>query len=273
VTSQGSSDPPPVANARPRVAVAIPCYNEAAAIAHVLARWRVALPDAEIVVFDNNSSDGTGAIAREMGVRVVDVPRQGKGYAVRALFDAFRDRDAVVLVDGDGTYPAEHIGPLLEPVLSGQADMTVGARRPIEEAGAGAKAMAPVRSLGNLLINAAFRILIGPGNSDLLSGYRVFGPGYLRAVTPRSGGFEIETELASEAVAKGLRVVEAAIPYHPRFAGTVSKLRAFRDGRRILFTIVAQSVRLRPWRPFLLLGGVVTGAWLALWLASGRPTP
>jgi glycosyltransferase involved in cell wall biosynthesis len=222
------------------------------------------LPDAEVVVFDNNSSDGTGEIARKLGFRVVDVPNQGKGYAVRALFDEFRDRDAVVLVDGDGTYPAEHVGPLLEPILSDKADMTVGARQPIE----GAKAMAPVRSFGNMLINAAFRVLIGPGNSDLLSGYRVFGLRYLHAVTPRSAGFEIEAELVSEAVAKGLRVVEAEIPYHPRFVGTVSKLRAFRDGRRILFQIVMQSLRLRPGRLLLLLVGIVSGAWLAFWLTS-----
>lgn len=255
---QASSEP----SRGSRIAVAIPCYNEAAAIADVLARWRAALPDAEIVVFDNNSTDGTSAIAKEMGIRVIDVPEQGKGHAVQALLNEFRDRDAVILVDGDGTYPADAIGPLLEPVLAGKADMTVGARRPID----GAKAMAPVRSLGNMLINAAFRVLIGAGNSDLLSGYRVFGPRYLHVVYPRSAGFEIEAELASEAVAKNLRVLEAAIPYHPRFAGTVSKLRAFRDGRRILITIVKQSASLRPARLALLAGGFIAGACLAVWL-------
>jgi glycosyltransferase involved in cell wall biosynthesis len=228
----------------PRIAVAVPCYNEAAAIAAVVAQWRAALPGAEIVVFDNNSSDGTGTLARELGVRVVDVPEQGKGHAVRAIFETLGDRDAVILVDGDGTYPAEHIGPLLAPVLAGEADMTVGARRPVAEAGA----MTPVRGVGNVLIRTAFRILIGPGTGDLLSGYRVFGPRYLQAVRPRSHGFEIETELASEAVAQGMRTAEFPVPYHPRIAGTASKLRAFRDGRRILLTIVKQGLRLRPWR-------------------------
>ena len=240
--------------------MAIPCYNEVAAIADVLGRWREALPEAEIVVFDNNSTDGTGQVARDLGFRVIDVPRQGKGHAVRALFDEFRDHDAVVLVDGDGTYPPNHIQPLLEPILSGNADMTVGARQPVD----GVKAMAPVRWFGNVLINASFRVLIGPGNRDLLSGYRVFGPNYLHAVSPRSGGFEIETELASEAVAKGLRVVEADIPYHPRFAGTVSKLSAFRDGRRILAMIVAQSLRLRPWRPLILDAAFLLAVGLAI---------
>jgi glycosyltransferase involved in cell wall biosynthesis len=228
----------------PRVAVAIPCYNEAAAVAAVIGQWNNALPDAEIVIFDNNSTDGTGDIARGLGVRVVEVREQGKGHAVRAAFETLRDRDAVVLVDGDGTYPAEHAAELLGPVLAGEADMTVGARRPVAEAGA----MTPVRGLGNVLIRAAFRACIGPGTGDLLSGYRVFGPAFLRAVTPRSAGFEIETELAAEAVAKGMRVVEIPVPYRPRIAGTQSKLRAFRDGRRILATIVAQGLRLRPYR-------------------------
>ena len=126
----------PATIGKPRIAVAIPCYNEAAAVAVVVGQWRDALPGAEIVVFDNNSTDGTGAIARGLGVTVVDVPKRGKGYAVRAIFSALGDRDAVVMVDGDGTYTADHVGPLLGPVLAGRADMAVGARRPVAEAGA-----------------------------------------------------------------------------------------------------------------------------------------
>ena len=96
----------------PRIAVAIPCFNEAAAISAVIARWREALPIAEIIVFDNNSTDGTGAVARNLGVRVIDVPDQGKGYAVRAAFSELADRDALILVDGDGTYPADYAAAL-----------------------------------------------------------------------------------------------------------------------------------------------------------------
>ena len=141
----------------PRIAVAIPCYNEAAAIPFVLAQWREALPEAEIWVFDNNSSDGTGERARAGGARVVAVPEQGKGYAVRAIFATLAGCDAVVMVDGDGTYPAGAGRALLGPVLDGSADMTVGrgGRKP------GAGAMSPVRGLGNLLIRAVFRVLIG----------------------------------------------------------------------------------------------------------------
>jgi glycosyltransferase involved in cell wall biosynthesis len=231
-----------------RIAIAIPCFNEAPAIAVVVAQFRAALPGAEIVVFDNNSTDGTGAIARGLGVRVVDVPEQGKGHAVRSAFATLVDVDVIVLTDGDGTYPAEAAPTLIAPVLDGSVDMTVGARQPVP----GAEAMTFTRGVGNQLIRAAFRILIGPGTTDLLSGYRAFSRRFRAEVQLRAPGFEIEAELASEAIARRLRVLEISIPYHPRFAGTQSKLRAFRDGRRILATIIMQGARLRPLRLALL---------------------
>src|SRR5262249_45080004 len=155
---------------QPRIAVAIPCFNEAAAIAIVLAQWRAALPGAEGVVFDNNSTDGTGRLAREGGARVVEGPGPGKGCAVRAIFATLADCAPLILGDGDGTYRAEAAPGLLRPILEGRADMTVGARRPLADAGA----MHPVRGLGNVLIRAAFRVLIGHPPGDLLSGYRGF---------------------------------------------------------------------------------------------------
>jgi glycosyltransferase involved in cell wall biosynthesis len=245
VTNPTDPDSPPHA----RIAVAIPCYNEAAAIATVVEAFRAALPDAEIVVFDNNSTDGTGAIARGLGVRVVDVPEQGKGHAVRAAFATLAGFDAVLLTDGDGTYPAEAAPLLVAPVLDGTAEMTVGARQPTPGAGA----MTLIRGVGNRLIRAAFRLLIGPGHTDLLSGYRGFSRRFREEVRLRSSGFEIETELAGEAAARGLGVVEISVPYHARIAGTTSKLRAFRDGRRILATIILLGVRLRPFRLILIV--------------------
>jgi glycosyltransferase involved in cell wall biosynthesis len=242
------TNPAPADLSTPRVAVAIPCYNEAAAIAIVIAAFRSALPGAEIVVFDNNSTDGSGTIAREAGAGVVPVTDQGKGHAVRAAFQVLAEFDLIVLTDGDGTYPADAASKLLAPVLAGEADMSVGARRPA----AGAGAMTLTRGVGNHLIRAAFRVLIGPGNSDLLSGYRVFNRRFRDTVTLRSSGFEIETELASEAVARKMRVVEIPVEYLPRLAGTQSKLHAVRDGWRIIRTILVQSLRLRPYRPVLL---------------------
>jgi glycosyltransferase involved in cell wall biosynthesis len=241
----------------PRIAVAIPCYNEAPAIGTVIEQFRVALPGAEIVVFDNNSTDGTAEVARGLGARVEPVPAQGKGHVVREAFTLLGDRDVLVLVDGDGTYPAEAAPLLVAPVLDGMADMAVGARQP--EPGAGA--MSPVRGLGNLLIRSAFRILIGPGTGDLLSGYRAFGPKFLHAVDLRSEGFEIETELAIAAVTHKLRALEVSVPYRPRIAGTVSKLNAFRDGRRILRTILVQSVRRNATR-------VIVASWVLLIVSS-----
>ncbi len=188
---------------------------------------------------------------RGLEVRVIDVKEQGKGNVVRAAFAALLDFDVVVLTDGDGTYPAESATLLIGPLLVDAADMAVGARRPVPGTGA----MNPVRGLGNVLIRAAFRILIGRGTTDLLSGYRAFNRRFREAVRLHSSGFEIESELTSEAIARRLRVVEVAIPYHARIAGTESKLRAFRDGRRILMMILFQSLRLRPYRAVL--------AWLA----------
>ena len=241
-----------------RIAVAIPCFNEAAAIAAVVAQFLRGLAFGQDRRVRQQLDRRHGAIARGLGVRVVDVPEQGKGHAVRSAFATLSDFDAIVLTDGDGTYPAEAAPLLIGPVLDGSADMTVGARQPTPGAGA----MTLTRGIGNRLIRAAFRILIGPGTTDLLSGYRAFGRRYREEVRLASSGFEIETELASEAVARRLRVVEISIPYHPRIAGTQSKLRAFRDGRRILATIVMQSLRLRPYRPLLL--GLVPCAVLAM---------
>jgi glycosyltransferase involved in cell wall biosynthesis len=246
----------------PRLAVAIPCHNEAAAIAAVITDFRAALPDAEILVLDNNSTDGTGDIARNLGARVIPVPEQGKGHVVRRAFAELAEADVVVLVDGDGTYPADHVQALIAPVWEGRADMSLGARRPVAQAGA----MTPVRGLGNLLIRLAFATLMGRGQGDLLTGYRAFSKPFRAAARLRSSGFEIETELACEAVAAGVRVVEVPVPYYPRIAGTTSKLKAFRDGRRILAMIVGQSLRRRPWRPLLLVAGVL--ALMALPLRS-----
>ncbi len=257
-------------NARQWVAVAIPCFNEAPALPQVINEWRNALPEAEILVFDNNSTDGSGQIAQSLGVRVVSVTRQGKGFVVRAMFAELIDRDAVVMADGDGTYPANAVHKLLEPVLSGQADMTVGARVPVAEMGA----MSPIRGVGNILIRTAFAVVMGISGGDLLSGYRVFGPKFLKEVKLKSKGFEIETEIVCQALAGGYRVVESPVSYLPRVAGTESKLRAVRDGLRILKMMTIQSLRLKPWRipsalvVLIVALAIVTGSGL-LWILAG----
>ena len=258
---------------RHRVAVAIPCFNEAPALPQVIGDWRAALPDAEILVFDNNSTDGSGDVARGLGVRVVPVSRQGKGFVVRAMFAELADRDAVVMADGDGTNPANAVGELLELVLSGQADLSVGARVPVAELGA----MSPVRRLGNVLIRTAFTVLMGISGGDLLSGYRVFGPKFMRCTKLKSKGFEIETEITCQSLGRGFRVVERPVPYLPRVAGTASKLRAVQDGVRIMKMMTRQSLQLKPWRICgCLIGLLVVSAWFSgsglLWIAAGVAT-
>ena len=171
--------------------------------------------------------------------------------------------DVMLLTDGDGTYPAASAPSLIAPILEDDADMTVGARQPTPGAGA----MTLTRAIGNRLIRVAFRVLIGPGNSDLLSGYRAFSRRFREEVQLASSGFEIETEISTAAVAGGLRVLEVSIPYHPRIAGTESKLRAFSDGRRILLMIIKQSVRLRPMR-FQALWFLITACGIPWWMVD-----
>ncbi len=234
-----------------RVVVAIPCLNEAAAIQELVRHWRRVLPEAEIVVFDNASTDGTAAEARLAGAVVELVPTPGKGHVIQAIFERYRDRAAVLITDGDGTYPPERGLDLLEPVLDGRCEMSVGRRCPV--AVEGSPGMAPVRWVGNRLLRFAFRCLIGRGPGDFLSGYRVFSPRMLREIQPRSAGFEIETELAGEAVTRGYRVLEIDVPYYPRVAGTQSKLRAGRDGLRIICCMFDLAARQRLYRVLLLV--------------------
>jgi glycosyltransferase involved in cell wall biosynthesis len=267
-TLDPAEHPGPLPPLNGRIAVAIPCYNEAPAIATVIAQFREVLPDAEIVVFDNNSSDGTGDVARSLGVRVIVVPDQGKGHAVRVAFESLRDYEVMLLTDGDGTYPAAAAPLLIAPILNEDADMTIGARQPARGAGA----MTLTRAIGNRLIRTAFRVLIGPGNTDLLSGFRAFSLRFREEVQLLSAGFEIETELSSEAVARGFRIIEISVPYHPRIAGTQSKLRAFSDGWRILLKILMQSQRLRPLR-LLIVEAVITAITFAILLRFPGSTP
>jgi hypothetical protein len=149
------------------------------------------------------------------------------------------------VVDGDGTYPAAAARALLAPILEDRAEMTVGARRPETAGEPASRAMAPMRGLGNVLIRALFRVLIGQSGGDLLSGYRAFSRRFLESVELRARGFEIEAELTSEAIGRRMRVIQVPVSYHPRIAGTASKLRAFRDGLRIAATIARHGMRLR----------------------------
>ncbi len=217
----------------PRIAVCIPCLNEAIPIASVIRDFRAALPEAEIRVFDNGSDDGTGEVARSAGARVTDVPARGKGWVVQRMFESV-DADVYVMVDGDATYPASAVRRLLAPVLAGSADMVVGSRLHRTSN----SRFRWLNRLGNLLFLGLVNLLFAAQLTDILSGYRVFSRSFVDRVSLTSRGFEIETELTLRALGSGQRIVELPVDLAERPAGSHSKIKLVADGLRILFTIV-----------------------------------
>ena len=215
-----------------RVAVLIPCHNEAATVGKVVDDFRAALPQAQIYVFDNCCSDDTAAIAARHGATVLKEPRKGKGYVVEGMFDRI-DADFYVMVDGDDTYAAEKAPDLLAPVLAGEADMTVGARL----ADYTDKSFRPLHVLGNNLVRGLINKIFSANLSDIMSGYRAFNRKVVRMIPVVSAGFEVETELTIQMLYYRLKIAEVQVPYRGRPEGSVSKLNTFRDGARVLWKI------------------------------------
>jgi glycosyltransferase involved in cell wall biosynthesis len=237
---------------RPRIAVLVPCFNEAAAVATVIADFRKALPSAEIFVYDNNSSDRTAAVAREAGAEVRSERRQGKGHVIRRMF-ADVDADIYVLVDGDATYDAASAPRMVETLLSGHLDMVVAHR--IDQAEA---AYRPGHRTGNRMLTRFLSSVFGHAFTDILSGYRVFSRRFVKSFPVLSDGFEIETELSVHALELALPVSEIDTPYYARPAGSFSKLNTWRDGFRILGTILKLYRSEKPLRFFTAIGLFLT---------------
>ncbi len=223
-----------------RVAVLIPCFNEAVAIPAVVAGFRASLPNAAIHVYDNNSTDGTAAAARAAGARVARETAQGKGYVVRRMF-ADIDADIYVLVDGDGTYHAPSAAALVERLCADSLDMVVATR--VENAQA---AYRLGHRFGNAALTGLVATLFHARITDMLSGYRVFSRRFVKSFPALAGGFETETELTIHALQLGLPVGEVACPYTERPPGSISKLHSIRDGARILRLIVMLMKDERP---------------------------
>lgn len=243
-----------------RVAVLLPCYNEEAAIPQTVAGFRAALPDAEIYVYDNNSSDGTVAAARAAGAIVRTERIQGKGAVVRRMF-ADVDADIYVMADGDATYDAASAPELVARMLAEQLDMVVGSR-----IGEAAAAYRRGHRFGNALLTGVLTRLFGRSFTDILSGYRVFSRRFVKSFPVLSVGFEIETEISVHALELKMPVAEIATPYGARVAGSESKLSTYRDGWRILGTIATLYRSERPLGFFGVFGGGL--ALLAVTLAT-----
>ncbi len=223
-----------------RIAVVIPCYNEAVAIGSVVDGFRKSLPSASIYVFDNNSSDQTVAVARQAGATVRSVALKGKGNVVRRMF-ADVEADVYVMADGDDTYDAAAAPLLVGKLLDEGLDMVVGRRETQEQA-----AYRAGHRTGNAMLTGATALVFGRAFDDLLSGYRVFSRRFVKSFPAHSTGFEIETELAVHALGMRMPVAEVPTAYRSRPPGSASKLSTYRDGFRILMTIARLVKAERP---------------------------
>jgi glycosyltransferase involved in cell wall biosynthesis len=240
---------------RGKIAVLVPCYNEETAIAKVVRGFRAALPQAAIFVYDNNSTDNTAAIARAAGAEVFEEKHQGKGFVVRRMFTDV-EADIYVLVDGDATYDASSVNVMIARLLEERLDMVVANRVHREQS-----AYRAGHVTGNRLLTGFVASMFGPSFNDMLSGYRVFSRRFVKSFPLLSSGFEIETELTIHALELGLAVAEIDTPYYARLEGSASKLNTWRDGLRILGTIIRLY---RAERPLSFFGAIG----LALGIAS-----
>lgn len=222
-----------------RIAVLIPCYNEALTIGKVVRDYRQALPDADIYVYDNNSTDETARLAREAGAIVRPEPRQGKGNVVRTMFRDI-EADCYLMVDGDDTYPASQAAALCAPVLEGRADMVIGDRLSSTYFTENKR---PFHNCGNMLVRRCINMFWKRGRQieDVMTGMRAMSPLFVKSFPILSQGFEIETEMTIFSLANNFRIASMPIQYRDRPEGSFSKLSTFRDGFRVLKTIPSCS--------------------------------
>jgi glycosyltransferase involved in cell wall biosynthesis len=245
---------------KPKMAVLIPCYNEELTIGKVVDDFRRQLPLASIYVFDNCSTDASASIACERGAMVIKEPQQGKGFVVERMFASI-DADFYVMVDGDDTYPADCVNKLLEPVLSGEADMAVGARfsRNTHES------FRRLHIFGNNLVRILVNWVSKSQLTDIMSGYRAFNRRVVERIPVVSSGFEVETEMTIQMLYYRMKIVEVPITYKQRPVGSESKLSTFRDGLRVLWKIFSLF---RAFKPLTFFGGLGL-LFLALGILAG----
>lgn len=232
-----------------KIAVMIPCYNEAKTVEKVVADFRRVLPEAVIYVYDNNSTDGTAGLAAAAGAVVRHEYAQGKGNVMRRMFREI-DAECYLLVDGDDTYPAEAAPEMAAAVLEKQADMVVGDRLSSTYFTENKR---PFHNFGNSLVRFSINRLFGSQIKDMMTGYRAFSYQFIKTYPVLSRGFEIETEMSIHAVQRNMRVENVIIEYRDRPEGSESKLNTYSDGFKVLRTILRLY---RNYRPFSFFSGI-----------------
>lgn len=235
------------------IAVLIPCYNEAATVAKVVADYRAALPGATIYVYDNNSTDGTGALAAAAGAVVRREAQQGKGNVLRRMFHEV-DARCYLLVDGDDTYPADAAPKMVAAVLEHGADMVVGDRLSSTYFTENKR---PFHNFGNSLVRFSINRLFGSRIQDIMTGYRAFSFLFAKTFPVLSRGFEIETEMSIHAVERNMQIENVVVEYRDRPAGSESKLNTYSDGAKVLGTILRLYKNYRPFGFFSLLAAML----------------
>ena len=248
----------PARGGAPSIAVLVPCYNEEAAIGKVVGEFRRKLPQGRVFVYDNNSTDRSAMIAGNAGAIVRHETLQGKGNVVRRMF-ADIEADVYVLVDGDDTYDAGAAADLVDQLLRNQLDFVNGKR-----SGGGAAAYRAGHRIGSRILTGVVSLVFGKRFEDMLSGYKVMSRRFVKSFPALSSGFEIETELTVHALELGVGVAERPTSYKERPEGSVSKLRTFRDGWRILRTIGLLIRDERPMAFFATLAAVLSVTALVL---------
>ena len=246
-----------------KIAILIPCHNEAATIAAVVEDFRRHCPEADIWVCDNQSDDGSGEMARQAGAQVLTEHRRGKGFAVRTLFRKVV-ADVYVLVDGDDTYPAKQAVELIKPVLSGDCDMVVGTRM----TPGSNNSFRPLHRWGNQLISSTVNGIFDSNLTDVMSGYRALSRRLVTHLPLTSRGFEIETQLSIQAIFYQFSWREIAIDTRPRPTGSFSKLKTIPDGLKVGLTIVNAF---KAYRPLLFFGILAVLVSLFAWGTSSLP--
>ena len=232
-----------------KVAVLIPCYNESLTVEKVVRDYHAALPEADIYVYDNNSTDGTDEIARRAGAIVRYEYRQGKGNVIRSMFRDI-DADCYLMVDGDDTYPAENAPEMVRLVLEKGVDMVIGDRLSSTYFTENKR---PFHNTGNRLVRGLINRLFKSNVRDIMTGYRAFSRLFVKGFPVLSKGFEIETEMTIHALDKNFLLEEIPVTYRDRPAGSTSKLNTVQDGMKVLKMIARLSREYKPMSFFSLL--------------------